>query len=444
MINNSHEKEVRNQATTDAGLLSSDDNDYTLTNVPLHARKPWMPIFIVLLGFTFLSTTMAAGATIGTAFRIKDLISIIIIGSLILSLYTAFICYISAKAGLSSVLLAKYALGKIGSKWADILLGGTQVFWFGFQTAYLGLVFCQGLGLMDYFIPITFVFGLVTGFTAIKGTRGMEIISYLSFPAFIYLAIRVPMLSTEAVGGWGALANIEPTTQMAYIAAITTVIGTFISGGTNAANWARFAKTPKQAFTAGFLAFFVGTLVMVASGMFGGLAFQQGDMVEVMFRLGIIIMGVIILVLNIWTTNASTAYAFGVAGAEFFQKEKKEVFVIGGVIIGTIMAVLGIYNVFLPFLIVMGVFIPPMGGLLMGDYLYCWRKGYPQIETIEFKTVRIANLIAYLIATLVAYLSLQLSWGIPTINGVLTAIIGVFVVNYIFEKMNIQDRNIIR
>lgn len=424
-------------------LLSEDTNDYTLTNVPEHARKPWLPIFIVLLGFTFLSTSMAAGAAVSTAFYLKDLGWILLIGSGILATYTAVLCYISAKSGLSSVLLAKYALGDIGSKWADLLLGGTQVFWYGFQTAYLGLVFCQGLGLMDYYLPITIAWGIITGITALKGTRGMEIISYISFPAFIYIAFKVPVMSVQTVGGWSALASIEPSSSMAFIAALTTVIGTFISGGTNATNWARFAKTPRQAFSAGWWSFFLGTVVMVGCGMFGGLAFQSDDMVKVLFELGIIIMGVIVLVLNIWTTNASTAYAFGVAGAEFFGKEKKEPYVIGGVLIGTVMAAAGIFDVFLPFLIVMGVFIPPMGGLIMGDYLLNWRKGYPHISNLKFQKVRRSNLIAYLLATGIAFLTNKLGWGIPTLNGAISAIILVFVVDKIFTALNIDDRNVV-
>ncbi|MFD1040026.1 cytosine permease [Virgibacillus byunsanensis] len=417
------------------------DVDYTLTHVPLHARKNWVSIFVVLLGFTFLATSMAAGANIGVAFKMDELIQILIIGSLILALYVGFLCWISAKTGLNSILLARYALGKIGSKWGDIILGGTQVFWYAVQSAYIGTVFTQAFGLEKYYIPITVFFSLFFGVFAIKGTRGMEIIAYASMPAFIYLAYIIPSLSIESAGGIQELFLIEPkaTATMTFSAAVTITVGTFISGGTNAPNWARFAKTPKTGFIAGFLSFFVGTIVMVFSGMLGGIALQQGDMVEILISMGIVIMGVIILIFNIWTTNTATAYSFGVAGAEFFNKPNKIPYVFWGLIIATIMAAVGIYEVFIPFLSMLGIFIPPLGGLIIADYFYTWRKSFPKLENVKFRTVRYANLTAYLLATLGAYISSIFEVGFPSINGVFLVIVFVFVLNKTFEKLGISD-----
>ncbi len=417
------------------------DSDHTLNNVPDTSRKKWLPIFVVLLGFTFLSTTMAAGANLGISFTLTDLIKILLVGSLILSMYTALISGISAKTGLNSVLLARYSLGTYGAKWADIVLGGTQVVWYAVQSAYMGDIFSRGLGLEEYFVPITIFWSLFMGAFALWGTKGMEIIGYLAVPPFLYLAYKLPTLGIEAAGGVGNLFLIEPLTTMTFSAAVTTVIGTFVSGGTNAPNWARFAKTPKQAFTASFLAFFIGTVVMVACGMIGGLAIQVGDMVEIMMNMGIIVMGVVILIFNIWTTNTATAYAFGVAASEFFNKPNKAPFVIGGLIIATIMAVTGIYNVFMSFLIALGVFIPPLGGIIIGDYFYSWKKVFPKIEFVRFRKARYANWIAYILSTVGAYVSSVYEVGIPSLNGIILAIIFVYVVNKIFESLKISDKH---
>ncbi|WP_191215868.1 cytosine permease, partial [Salmonella enterica] len=44
-------------------------------------------------------------------------------------IYTAFLCYIGAKTGLSTHLLARYSFGVKGSWLPSLLLGGTQVGW---------------------------------------------------------------------------------------------------------------------------------------------------------------------------------------------------------------------------------------------------------------------------------------------------------------------------
>ena len=415
------------------------DIDYTLTHVPMHARKNWIAIFSVLLGFTFIVTTMAAGANLGTSLMLSDLLKVLLIGNLILSTYVGVLCWISAKTGLNTILLARYTLGKVGSKWTSIILGGTQVFWYAFQAAYMGKVFTASLGIESYYIPITIFWSLFMGAFALWGTKGMEIVAYLSIPPFLYLAYKIPAVSIEEAGGVGNLFLIEPTTTITFAAAITIIIGAFISGGTQAPNWARFAKTPKAAFAIGFLAFLIGNIVMAISGMLGGLVMQDGDMVNVLMKMGIIVMAMIILIFNIWTTNTTAAYSFGVAGAEFFNKPNKAPFVIGGLIIATIMAVTGIYEVFISFLTFLGIFVPALGGLIIGDYIFNWRKSMPQIEHVKFKMVRTSNLIAYLLATLGAYLSSVYEFGLPPLNGIILGITLVYVMKKIYQALGKSD-----
>ncbi|RDW19742.1 cytosine permease [Oceanobacillus chungangensis] len=420
------------------------DVDYTLTHVPMHARKTWYSIFAILLGFTFIVTTMAAGASLGTSMILSDLIKVLLLGNLILSLYVGILCWISAKTGLNTILLARYTLGKLGSKWTDIILGGTQIFWYAFQAAYMGKVFTAALGLEAYFIPITIFWSLFMGAFAIWGTKGMEIVAYASIPPFLYLAYKIPAVSIEQAGGIRELFAIEPTTTITFAAAITIVIGAFISGGTQAPNWARFAKTPRTAFTVSFMAFLIGNVVMAISGMLGGLVMQEEDMVNILIKMGIIVMAMLILIFNIWTTNTTSAYSFGVAGAEFFNKPNKVPFVIGGLIIATILATTGIYEVFISFLTILGVFVPSLGGLIIGDYLFNWRKSLPRIEDVKFRMVRYSNLSAYILATLGAYLSSVFEIGLPPLNGILLGIGLVYVMKVIFGKLGIDDNHEIK
>src|SRR5699024_417527 len=144
-------------------------------------------------------------------------------------------------------------------------------------------------------------------------------------------------------------------------------------------------------------------------------------------------------IFNIWTTNTMTAYSFGIAGAEFFNKPNKIPFVIVGLILATIMAAVGIYEVFIPFLGMLGIFIPPLGGLIIGDYLYSWREKFYTLDQLKFRTVRYGNLTAYLLASLGAYLSSLIEFGFPPINGVVLAIILVFIINSLLKAMNIND-----
>ena len=337
------------------------DQDYPLEHVPKSARRGLISISCVLIGFTFFTPTMASGASLGAAFTFDDLILIIIAGSIILGLYVALMCCIGARTGLTCVLQSKYTFGQIGAKWSDIILGGTQVFWYAITGEYMGSLFSMALGLDSFGWKVFFIifWGVVMGITALYGVKAMSIVSYVAIPLMAVLMVLVMILAVKEAGSVDAIRAITPSSTMTVTSAITIIVGTFASGGTQAGNWARFAKSGKVAFIAGLLGFLVGNGVMIFSGMLGGLVFGTGDLIELMISMGIVFWALIILTLNIWTTNNATAYAFGMAGAEFFNKNNKKPFIIGGIIIALIMAIFGISNYFLPVLNLLGTFVPP-------------------------------------------------------------------------------------
>jgi cytosine permease len=416
-----------------------EENDYPLSHVPMAARKGLLAVTGVLIGFTFFTPTMAAGARLGAAFPFSELIWILLAGSTILGIYVAIICAIGAKTGLTSVLLARYTLGSAGAKWADIILGGTQILWYAITAEYMGILFAKGLGLPGWEVFFMVFWSFIMGATALYGFKSMAIVSYVAMPLMVALVVIVTWLAFREVGSIEALFGVKPTATMSVTVAITVIVGTFASGGTQAANWARFAKNGKVAFIAGILSFLVGNGIMIFSGMIGGFAFHTGDLIELMITLGLTFWALIILTLNIWTTNNATAYAFGVAGAEMFNKSNKAPFVIGGVIIATIVAVVGVGVYFIPLLNLFGTFIPPLGGVIIGDFVFTYKKKLPMLDYVKFKKIRVAPLIAYLIGCAAAYFGGVYEIGVPSLQGIILAALAVPVINAIFKSANIKD-----
>ena len=415
------------------------EKDYPLSHVPREARTGLLAVTGVLIGFTFFTPTMAAGARLGAAFPFSELIWILLAGSAILGFYVAIICAIGAKTGLTSVLLARYTLGSAGAKWADIILGGTQVLWYAITAEYMGMLFAKGLGLPGWEIFFIIFWSVVMGATALYGFKSMAIVSYVAMPLMAALVVIVTWLAFKEVGSMENLFGMQPTTTMSITVAITVIVGTFASGGTQAANWARFAKDGKTAFIAAILSFLVGNGIMVFSGMVGGFAFQTGDLIELMISMGLTFWALIILTLNIWTTNNATAYAFGVAGAEMFNKSDKGPFIIGGIVIATVVAVAGVGAYFIPLLNLFGTFIPPLGGVIIGDFFFTYGKNLPMLDYVKFKKLRISPLIAYLVGCAAAYFGGVYEIGVPSLQGIIIAAFAVPVANGILKAMKIND-----
>ena len=236
----------------------------------------------------------------------------------------------------------------------------------------------------------------------------------------------VVIRSLDEVGGFDGLTAIEPTTSMSVAVAITTVVGTFVSAGTQAPNWTRFARTGQQALWACVIGFLIGNGLMIFFGAIGAITFGEGDFVLVLYQLGLVGWGLVLLFGNLWKSNADTAYAFGVAGAEMFEKPIKTPFIIGGSIIGTVLALTGVQNHLIDYLTLLGTFIPPLGGVIIADFWCRWRSrsmtGKPPI-------VHWSNIAVYAVASFIAWLSGELEIGIPPVIGIVLAIAGTIIVH---------------
>ena len=307
----------------------------------------------------------------------------------------------------------------------------------------MGSLFAMALGLDTFGWKVFFIlfWGVVMGITALYGVRAMAIVSYVAIPLMAVLMVIVMVMAIKQAGSMDAIRAIKPSSSMTVTSAITVIVGTFASGGTQAGNWARFAKTGKTAFIAGLFGFLIGNGVMIFSGMLGGLVFGTGDLIELMISMGIVFWALIILTLNIWTTNNATAYAFGMAGAELFHKNNKKPFIIGGILIALLMAILGISNYFIPMLNLLGTFVPPLGGAIIGDYFFVSKGRIPKLEYVTFKTWRVAPIIAYILGCAAAYFGGLFNFGMPALQGILVAMITMPIIHAIFVKFWLNDEH---
>ncbi|MXV62625.1 cytosine permease [Natronorubrum sp. JWXQ-INN-674] len=428
------------------------DPDYPLDHVPKDERKGLISLSAVLLGLVFFAGTMWAGAEVSAAMGFQEMLSAMVVGHIILGGYVALLCAISAKAGLTTVLLARYSFGRVGAKWADLLLGGTQVGWFGVTIPMVAIPTATYFGLESAAMvsALILIWGLLHMMTAYFGYEGMEKLSYVAVPFLVLVGVLSIYLAIGDAGGIDGLLAQTGGGEMTFGLAVTIVVGTFISAGTQAPNWARFAINSRIAFWAGLIAFLVGNSFLFLSGAVGGAVYEvtpQGDLYEVLVAQGLATVGLIALILNIWTTNDNAAYAFSVAGAEAFEFDRKRPFVIAGCLIGIALALAGADALLLPWLELLGQYIPPLGAIIIADFLLCWRDGIPRMDDIQFTSVRWTGVIAYVVGCLVAVLTagsivpgVTVSAPIPgmaALNGMLAATAAHIVGYYALEKTGI-------
>jgi len=217
------------------------DSDYANTIVPQTARRGFWALFVVMVGFTFFSASMWAGATLGAGLNLGEFVGALLIGGLILMVYTSTLGYVGSKTGLSMDLLARRSFGTIGSFLPSAMIGLTQLGWFGVGVAMLAYPISGVLNVNPWIIVV--IGGLLMTSTAYWGIKAITILSFVSVPAIAVLGtISVTMAASEA----GGILNVfSKAGNMTMFAGIAMVIGSFISGGTATPNFVRFSKTTK-------------------------------------------------------------------------------------------------------------------------------------------------------------------------------------------------------
>ena len=374
------------------------------------------------------------GGSLGLSFKFyPDLIFLILSGNILLGLYVAILGLIAYKSGLNTVLLCRYSLGEYGSRFSDILLGVTQVCWYAWGTATIAIVLTKLFGLdASYNIFLMIVFGGLFSLTAFVGYKGLEILSYLAVPLMVVLIIISLVISFNYADKLGGILNLLPVKYMDYGMGLTLVFGTFVSGGTQATNWTRFASSSKSAIFSSLFAFFIGNGLMIFIGAVGALVYRQAEISEVLKLQGLLTFGILMLFFNIWTTQDNTIYNFSVAGCNFFRSTKRKLITLIGAFIGTILAIAGMYDWLVPYLLILGTFIPPLGGIIMADFFVKYKSVYPALinkEKVKYNYIGIA---AYITGSAFAYFV----DFIPPIMGILVSFISYAILNYLQIKLS--------
>lgn len=316
-----------------------------------------------------------------------------------------------SKTSLSTHLLARYSFGLNGSYFASGILGLTQVGWFGVSVVMLAKPIAATLHVPIW--PVIILLGAMMTASAYFGVKSLAILSFIAVPSIAILGCYSSFISLDFAGGFDALTSMTTTDSMTFTAALALVVGSFVSGGTLTPDFTRFSKTPKIAVVSTVSAFFVGNIMMFAFGAIGGLAYGLPDISDVMIKQGLVVAGLVVLGLNIWTTNDNTIYAASLAFSNITKIPKNKLVIVNGIIATAFSMVL--YNNFTSFLSFLSGFIPSLGAIIIADFFFVNRDEYKKdFATKKFKPVNYSAFFAFICGVVCSYAP-----GVSSINAII-------------------------
>ena len=413
------------------------DVDYTTRPVDRAGRKSTLSMFMIMLGFTFFSASMWVGQNLAAGLDWWGFIWAMLLGGLILAAYTGALGWIGAESGLSLDMLARRSFGTKGSWLPSAMISFTQIGWFGVGLAMFAIPVAKqlmGLEVTPDSMPwqgylLVVIAGILMTASAYFGIKSLTIISYIAVPAVAILG-TVAMIMAVKRGDVGLIEQFSRGTKdLGIIAGAGLVVGSFVSGGTATPNFTRFAKSGKAGLITTVIAFFIGNSLMFLFGAVSSIYAGGNDIFDVMLNLNLFYVAVLVLGLNIWTTNDNALYTGGLGLSNIFGLSKKTMVLISGVI-GTIAAVWLYWN-FCGWLNVLNCTLPPVGIILIISY-FTNRKAYLE-DSVPEKTVNWWAVAGVVLGAVVANL---VKWGFPAINGMAVAAVCYLVGKLITGKRN--------
>ena len=411
------------------------DVDYTNKRVDAAGRKSTLSMFMVMLGFTFFSASMWAGQNLAAGLDLKGFIWALLLGGLILGAYTGTLGWIGAESGLTLDMLARRSFGEKGSYLPSAMISFTQIGWFGVGLAMFAIPVAKeimGLEVTPDSMPwqgylLVLIAGILMTASAYYGIKSLTIISYIAVPAVAILGTIAMILAVQRGDATLVEQFAKGTKDLGIIAGAGLVIGSFVSGGTATPNFARFAKTPKIGLIVTVIAFFIGNSLMFFFGAVSSIYVGGNDIFEVMLNLNLFYIAILVLGLNIWTTNDNALYTSGLGLSNIFGLSKKAMVLLGG-LIGTLAAVWLYWN-FCGWLNILNCTLPPVGIILICSY-FTHRKAYQDDDAPKYQ-VNWAAVLGVVLGAVVANL---VKWGIPSINGMVVAAACYFIGQAIQKK----------
>ncbi len=416
-------------------------------------RKSWTSIAFIRAGGMFSAPTLMVGAALGLGLSLSGAALATIAGFGFIVAYMCFVSMQAADLGLPTAALAAPALGRAGARYlVSIIVGVVTIGWFGVQTAVCGaslaLMLWDVFGIAAPVWACSIALGALMLVTALVGFDGLKWVSSIAAPFLVVICLYGVGASLAQTGDLTGLLGYVPVPPQAlgFIAGVNMAVGLFAFAGATAGDFARFARTRKDAVLSCIVGVMPAALVALMAGAALAIVTGQGDISVIMNSIGLPAVGLIALVLSAWTVNAGNVYSAGLGFAVMLGKGEagsKLTTAISGVL-GIALAIAGILGQFEAFLTVLSACGPALAGTMIADY-WIVRKGRPENVQIAdgFSVAGIAGLSCGIIVALVTGGTFALIPGlefldvpffIGPVNGIVSSM-AIYVLAYKVAKL---------
>ncbi|MDW3688402.1 cytosine permease [Cupriavidus sp. CV2] len=360
------------------------DEEFEHKPVPLSHRHRLSSVAAVWFGFPMIITNAVFGGIIAYNLGFSRALLAILMGNAILLAYVGTLSFIAGSTGRNFGLQAERTFGRKGYAITSGFLASVVVGWFAFQTGLTGTTVHASFGWNETATIIGATL-LYTGVTFI-GIRALSIVGMIAAPLYVVLGL----VALYLIGSEHSLAavfhydGLGIGSMMSFGGAVTLVVATFADSGTMTADFTRWSKDGKSAVYATLTAFPFANMtaqlfgiVIVCAGAAAAPATQGGDFMSVLTSHGGLLSAIalVFVFVNLGSVCTHCLYNGAVGWGRIAGKKMRTMTVLLG-LLGGLLAVAGVWSLFLNWLNLLGVLVPPIGAVIIVDQILVRHYSY--------------------------------------------------------------------
>lgn len=377
----------------------------------------------IYVGVAITLPAFLLAAQIFSALGFVDGLITLGLAAIVLTLISACTMTVGARQRLSTYAIIRNVFGAIPATAINVLLGLTLLGWFAVTVSLFADALSRSLSAVAGTTAPIPVLKAVGGLTMIGltlyGFKLIDAVSRIAVPLMALVLVVAFFVILQGSDLDSLMSNEGTRDGISSIGiGVSISIGAFMVALTIAPDIARFLRSPGEGVQASLLSYGIGApLVLILAGL-PVLVTGEADFVANLAASGLGWPALFIVVFATITTNVSNLYSTSLSFSQLSNRVPDYIVTAVCGVLGTAIALVGIETVFVPFLLLLSIAIPPIAGVYLADAF----KGDP--ENQQSQSIRWRAVLSFGAGCAVAYAAsngmISLS-RVAAIDGLVTA-----------------------
>lgn len=353
-----------------ASTIESKLEDYATAPVPDSRTVDGWRVAMIITGFSIALPGFLNGAQIAAALGLWKAVVAALLAGLILCAMGCLTAVASVRTRLTTYLLVQRSFGVSGAVLVNIVIALVHFGWFGVNASFFGNAMVAAtqevFGVTGSFSAFVIVGGLLMALTTIFGFRALDRLALIAVPILGVILVTVLVLAVRRHGIELGPAPVPPV-PMSFGLALSSLIGGNMVTVAAMPDLTRYIRSNRQALLGMLLSFPAATPLLMFTAAVPSLAMGETDIMRIIVGFGLGVPALLVLILSTWTINAANLYSASLSLTATFPRVAQWKFTLVAGALGSALAVAGIINAFVSFLLLLGVIIPPIAAIYVID-----------------------------------------------------------------------------